>query len=323
MTRFMTAGSAAAALTLLATPALADCGEVSITEMDWASSAVVTGIASFLMEQGYGCTVTKVPSSTTPALVSVAETGDPDIVTELWTNGLPIFDEMVVSGLITPVADVLSDGGEEGWWIPAYLAEERPELTTLEGLKANAELFEGRFNTCPDGWSCKNSTYDLFFINGMDEAGFELFQHGSGETLATSIAAAYEDRAPWIGYYWSPTAVLGKYPMVKVDLGEVDAEAFECIADAECTGTEPSAYPVSPVKTVVTTDMADREPAIAALMEQVSFTNAQMNDVLAWQQDTGATNDEAAVYFLTNYAEVWSQWIDDTARERLSALISQ
>jgi glycine betaine/proline transport system substrate-binding protein len=46
---------------LVGTTAMADCGEVSITEMDWASSAVVTAVASFLMEQGYGCTVQKVP----------------------------------------------------------------------------------------------------------------------------------------------------------------------------------------------------------------------------------------------------------------------
>ena len=37
-------------------------GEVSITEMNWASSQVITEIAKFLMEQGYGCKVTKVPS---------------------------------------------------------------------------------------------------------------------------------------------------------------------------------------------------------------------------------------------------------------------
>ena len=30
-----------------------DCGEVSITEMNWASSAVVTQVSKFLMEQGY------------------------------------------------------------------------------------------------------------------------------------------------------------------------------------------------------------------------------------------------------------------------------
>ena len=47
-----------------ATFAAADCGEVSISEMDWASSAVVTYVAKFLMEQGYGCTVQTIPTTT-------------------------------------------------------------------------------------------------------------------------------------------------------------------------------------------------------------------------------------------------------------------
>ena len=52
-----------------------ECGEVSITEMDWASATIVTAVAKFLMEEGYGCSVTKVPSASVPALASVAETG--------------------------------------------------------------------------------------------------------------------------------------------------------------------------------------------------------------------------------------------------------
>ena len=55
----------------------AACGPVTITQMNWASSAVVTAVSSFLMEQGYGCTVKKVPTSTVPVLTSVAETGQP------------------------------------------------------------------------------------------------------------------------------------------------------------------------------------------------------------------------------------------------------
>ena len=54
-------GAAAAVLMTSGSAAYADCGEVSITEMDWASSAVVTAVATFLMEQGYGCSVQKVP----------------------------------------------------------------------------------------------------------------------------------------------------------------------------------------------------------------------------------------------------------------------
>ena len=71
------------------TAAYADCGDVTITEMNWASSAVVTAVASFLMEQGYGCNVQKVPSSTVTAITSITETGEPDILTEVWANSTP------------------------------------------------------------------------------------------------------------------------------------------------------------------------------------------------------------------------------------------
>ena len=54
--------------------------------MGWASITVVTSVAKFIMEQGYGCDVTVVPSDTVPAVTSVAENGEPDIVTELRLN---------------------------------------------------------------------------------------------------------------------------------------------------------------------------------------------------------------------------------------------
>ena len=304
----------------LSTAALAECGDVTITEMNWDSSAVVTGISKFLMEQGYGCTVQTVPSSTVPSLVSVAETGKPDIVTELWINGAQAYWEMEEAGTITTVADVLSDGGREGWWIPKYLVDEHPELATVEGVIANKDLLGGRFHNCPDGWACKNTNNDLTRNFGLVDAGFEIFGHGSGETLATSLAAAYESKEPWIGYYWAPTSLLGKYEMVAVDLGPYNEEIFLCAAREDCTAEGVSGWPVGPVKTVVTNDFADREPEIAELMSHVTFTNAEMSEILAWKEENNASNEEAAVHFLTSYKDVWPGWLNDEAREKLSAL---
>jgi glycine betaine/proline transport system substrate-binding protein len=56
-------------------------------------------------------------------------------------------------------------------------------------------------------------------------------------------------------------------------------------------------------------------------MKNVSFTNAQMGEVLAWQEENKASADEAAVYFLNKYSSVWSKWLNDKARNNLKALI--
>lgn len=301
--------------------ASADCGEVSITEMNWASSAVVTHVSKFLMEQGYGCTITLIPSSTVPALASVSETGKPDIVTELWINGAPSYEELEAAGTIETLGDVLSDGGIEGWWIPTYLADAHPELKTIEGLLANPELVGSRFHQCPEGWGCQRVNAALAEAFDLEGNGFEVFQHGSGETMATSIASAVESKEPWLGYYWAPTSVLGKYDMTSVDLGPYNEEAHLCNADPECTEVGKSSYPVGPVKTIVTTKFTAENPDVSAMMANVSFTNKQMGELLAWQEANTASAEETAVYFLTNYKEVWPNWINDEAKGKLAALL--
>lgn len=299
----------------------ADCGDVSLAEMNWPSAAVVAQVSKFIMEQGYGCNVTIVPTSTTPALVSIAENGTPDIAQELWVNGVSAYGQLQEEGKLVEVADTLSDGGVEGWWLPKYLVDAHPELATIEGVVANKDLVGGRFHQCPEGWGCKNGNDELTRNFGLVDAGFEIFQHGSGETLATSIASAYENQEPWFGYYWAPTSVLGKYPMVNVDLGAYDAEVFTCAADIDCDTTGKSSWPVAPVKSAVTTVFGEREPEAAELIKHVEFTNAQMGEVLAWAENNSASNEEAAVYFITNYSDVWSEWVNDAAKEKLAVLI--
>lgn len=321
----LVSAAALTAATFGGTTAFADghgaCGEVSITQMDWASAAVVTSVANFLMTEGYGCDVTVVPTTTVPAITSVAETGEPDIITELWTSYTEVYDELLAEGKIVEMSKVLSDGGVEAWWIPNYLAEAHPELTTLEGIKANPQLVGGRFHDCPAGWGCDVTNFNNFKAAGLGEAGVERFQHGSGETLAAAIAAAYEAKEPWFGYYWAPTSVLGKYPMVQIEMPEYNADAHICNGLEDCATPALSSYPKANVVTAVTTTFEEREPAIAEFLKNMTFTNAQMGEVLAWQESSNASNDEAAVYFLTTYPDVWSTWIDDGAKEKLSALL--
>jgi glycine betaine/proline transport system substrate-binding protein len=307
---------------MFGTTAMADCGEVSITEMDWASSAVVTAVSKFLMEEGYGCDVRVVPSSTVPALVSLAETGEPDILTEVWANSTPAYEPLLAEGKLIELGNVLSDGGVEAWWIPAYLAESNPELTTWDGIMANPAAVGGKFNDCPSGWACDIINNNNLIALEAEAGGLERFQHGSGETLQTSIAAAYADKAPWFGYYWAPTAVLGKYPMVRVEVAAYDAEAHACNGDIDCAAPKVSAYPAAKVVTAASAAFVEREGLVALMMSKVSFTNDQMGEVLAWRLDNNASYDEAAVYFLTTYKDVWGSWLGGKAKSKLAALLN-
>ncbi len=298
-----------------------ECGEVSIMQGDWGSAQIVTAVSKFLMEKGYGCEVTTAPLSSIPALASVAETGKPDILTEIWTNGAPAYQGLVDSGKIIPVADVLSDGGVEGFFVPTYLIEAHPELATIEGIVANPELVGNRFHNSPEGWVSINANTNILKASGALEAGLDNFVHGSGETLAASIATAFENKEPWFGFYWAPSAILGKYPMTQVDLGAHDPEKHACNITAECAAPAVTSYPRSVVVTVLSKDFMTKNPKISDLMTKLSFTNAQMGETLAWVEENSASYEEGAAYFLTTYKDVWGTWLNDAARENLSALL--
>ncbi|MFP7570723.1 ABC transporter substrate-binding protein [Marivita sp. S2033] len=298
------------------------CGDVTITQMNWDSAAIVTAVSQFLMEQGYGCDVTVVPSDTTPAVTSLSENNEPDIVTELWTNSTgDVYEKLKQDGRIVELGQVLDPGGVEGWWLPTYLVEEHPELATIEGVMENPDLVGGMFNNCPDGWGCRITSDNLIRAFDLENAGIEVFNHGSGETLATSMASAYQNQEPWFGYYWGPTTPLGKFDMTSIDLGEYDEQAHLANQNADTPDPKPSAFPSAPVLTVVTNDFKDNNPEIADLMSKVTFKTDTMSQLLAWKEENNASNEEAAVYFLQNNPDEWSGWLSDAAKEKLSALL--
>ncbi len=310
-----------AALCLSASGAHADCGDVSISEPNWSSGALLTSISKFLMEQGYGCSVTTLPGGSIPTLTSIAETGKPDIVAELYPNSAPIYYELEAEGKVASLSQVLSPGSIEGWWVPKYLADAHPEVTTIDGILADPSVVGGLFHNCPTGWGCRVKNDNLKVAFEFEAAGLEMFDHGSGETLASSIASAYEDKAPWFGYYWSPTALMGRYEMVQVDMGAFDEDAYACIKGDECANPQRTAFGASPAFIAATPDFQQREPDVADMLTMVSFTNAEMQQLLAWQEDNNASSDETAVYFLQNFQDHWSGWLNDAARENLSALL--
>ena len=301
--------------------AQAECGEVSVGEMNWASASIITNITEFLMEQGYGCDVTVVPSATTTAITSLAENNEPDVVPELWVNSAPLYFKLEEQGKVQKATDVFSDGGSENWWVPDYLVEEHPELATIEGVLNNPELVGGRFHNCPDGWGCRIANDNLVQAFEFEENGMEVFNHGSGETLAASMASAYENEEPWFGYYWGPTAPLGRYNMVAVDMGPHDADIHACNQTPDCENPRKSSYPAAPVLTVVTADFAARQPEVFELVSNISFTTQELSNLLAWQADNGASSEEAAVHYLTTSKDTWMDWVNATAAEKLSAII--
>jgi len=297
-----------------------ECGQVTIADMNWNSATLIANVDRFILQHGFGCDAELVPGDTMPTGAAMIEKGQPDIAPEFWSNAMKeALDKGVAEGRIRYAGVTLSDGGEEGFWVPAYMVEKDPSLATIEGIKANAKLFKhpedpalSAFFGCPAGWNCQISSSNLFAAMDLSSAGFDLIDPGSGAGLSGSIAKAYERNEAWFGYYWAPTAILGKYKMVKVDFGSgIDVKQFkECVTQNDCMDPKPTMYPPSAVDSVVTEKFAQRAPEALAYLSGRSFTNAQMNTLLAWMEDQQADGEYTAEYFLNNYQDTWSKWLD-------------
>ena len=306
-----------------------DCGRVQIADMNWDSATLLANIDRFILAHGYGCEAELVAGDTMPTGTSMIERGQPDIAPELWTNSFAdALDDGVEEGRLMIAGWSLSDGGEEGYWVPTFMVEENPELATIEGVIANADLFthpedpsRSAIYGCPAGWNCQITARNNYVALNLESEGFDLVDPGSGAALAGTIARAVEREEPWFGYYWSPTSVLGKYDMTMVDLGTgVDEEHYlECISQEDCVDPRPTMWPSSPVQTVTTADFAERAPEAYAYLERRSFTNDEMNEMLAWMEENQADGEFAMEYFMLTYDHMWREWLDDDAAERVAA----
>lgn len=325
---------AAFALALAVSPqaqAAEECGRVTIADMNWNSATLIAHVDKFILTHGYNCAAEVVPGDTMPTGASMVEKGEPDIAPEFWTTN---FKAALAQGIeekrLKVAGDTLIDGGEEGFWVPAYMVEKDASLATIEGVKANAKLFEhpedpdkSGFMSCPAGWGCQVINDNLFRALDLAGSGFDLVDPGSGAGLAGSIAKAYERNEAWFGYYWAPTAVLGKYDMVKVDFGTgVNQTHFDtCISQNECADPKPSMFPAAPVKVITTTAFADRAPEAYAYLANRGYKNAQVNKVLAWMEDEQADGEIAMEHFLREYEDTWTAWVPaDVAQKVKDAL---
>jgi glycine betaine/proline transport system substrate-binding protein len=298
--------------------------------MDWASAEMFAHIDKVILENAYGCEVELVPGATMPTATSMMEKGEPDVAPELWINAVRVaLDAATEEGRLHYAAEVFSDTGEEGWWIPQYLADANPDIQTVEDALNRPDLFphpEGdgaALYTCPSGWNCQLSTNNLFTAYGAEAKGFRIVDPGSGGALAGAIGEAYEKGEGWFGYYWAPTAILGKYPMkmLSFDVPHSKEEWDTCTSQEDCADPQKNSWVVSSVYTVVT-DRFMQEAGIG--MDYISkraLPNSTINALLAWKDDNQATGEDAAMHFIENYTE-WHDWVDFGARLKVSNAVN-
>lgn len=324
------AGAACALIGMTGAALAQDCGDITIAEMNWASAELMANVDAIILEEGYGCDVELVPGATTTTFASMSEKGQPDIAGELWINSIqePLakaYDE----GTMVMALDGPITGLGEGWWVPPYFVEAHPDLKTVLDIVEHPELFPhpedpdvGAFYGCPAGWACQMNNANLFRAFNMEDKGWRLVDPGSAAGLDGSISKAVERGENWFGYYWAPTSIIGKYGLKLVPWG-VDYAGDEnwnnCISleVIDCEDPQQTAWVKSQVHSVVAKGFAEKGGPAYDYIKVRIFPGTVMNEMLAYMTDNQAAGEDAAVEFLLEHEDVWTQWVPADIAEKV------
>ena len=138
------------------------------------------------------------------------------------------------------------------------------------------------------------------------------------------MAKAVERGDNWFGYYWSPTAMIGKYKMVPVNFGVPYAGSDNwdgCIVkpEQECSNPKPSAWTTSVVNTVLSDRFKKAGGSATSYFSKRVYPGPVMNGMLVYMQENQAGGADAAVEFLQKHEDVWTKWVSSSVASKVKS----
>jgi glycine betaine/proline transport system substrate-binding protein len=292
-------------------------------DAQWESIQVHNSIAQTIIEEGLGYP-TDVISGSTPATFTGFVDGEIDIYMELWQDNIQEqYDKAVENGDIIILSSNFDDNAQ-GLYVPSYVIEGEPDrgiepmapdLKTVEDLKKYPEVFKdeedpskGRVYGAPPGWAVDEIMQEKFKTKGLDEK-FNYFSPGSDSALAASLSSAYEKGEPWVGYYWEPTWVSGKYDITLLEDDPFNEEDWE-------NGYQTEFKPVD-VTIGVHNSVEEKAPEVVEFLKKYKTSSALTAETLAYMQDNDASIDEAAEWFLKEKEDIWTKWVSEDVAKKV------
>jgi glycine betaine/proline transport system substrate-binding protein len=221
MLRTLTTGIGAAAIAALALAGSA-FGEVpeskdpiKLTIHDWTGQYITTHIMGRVLEE-MGYTVEYVQADYIAQFAGL-ESGDLHVAMEMWeTTGKQAMDASLKTGKTVDLGETGMVAIEE-WWYPIYMKERCPGLPDWKALNECAKAFstpetapKGRYLGGPVTWAGFDD--ERVEALGMD---FEVVHAGTDAALFAELQSAYERKAPWLGWiytpHWAPIKFKGEW----------------------------------------------------------------------------------------------------------------
>ncbi|HVM00439.1 MAG TPA: glycine betaine ABC transporter substrate-binding protein [Egibacteraceae bacterium] len=323
-------------------------GTITFWDGQWESLDVNNAIAAFVLEHGYGYDTETVVLAA-PVMEQALPQGDIDVVMELWAvNRVEWYEQVIAEGTVIDIGPVL-ERATQGYYVPRFVIEgddargiepAAPDLESVFDLPDYADVFAdpedpGRaaLVNCPPDWECAAITEVKFAAYGLlDDVNIR--SPGSPGALDAELVGAYERGEPVVGYYWEPTALMGRFDFVQLDEPEWTEECEAANEQAREQGLASADVPAPadvpeeagcgfqthPVTKGIHAGLQERAPEAVEFLERMEVGTDPLNEAGAFIVEHDADAQDAALWFFENY-DHWRDWLDGEPLERVEGAL--
>lgn len=275
-----------------------DCGSYAIAMHAWvgytASAQVITNVA-----EAAGCTITQTQLDEAAVTYDAMEAGTIDLVVEDWGGGR--WQEWADRGAVVELG---SNGniGHIGMYVPAWMAEEYPDITDAANLNKYADLFVTPESKGKGAWLEGPPGYTTIGEKQIsaNKLNYSIVSTGSEQALIDAFTKGTEDKTAVLGYWWTP-----HYLLAKLNLVEVKFPASDWTDPAEASGL--TGHPEQELQKLASKKAAESTDAFGKIIKNFTWTNDDQNSVAA-DIDGGMDPKEAAQKWIDANADTVASW---------------
>jgi glycine betaine/proline transport system substrate-binding protein len=279
---------------------------VNIAANPWPGSYANAHVAAVILQRELGLDV-RIVEIDENAQWAGLDDGSIDASLEVWPSGhadnvATYIDELGTVEDGGPLGAV----GQIGWFIPTYVLDAYPAMTSWEGLRGA----EGVFATTETRTSGRFLAADPSFVQ-FDDAiirnlGLDLVvvQSGSEAAQLATVEAAIGRREPVLFYFYTPHWLHARHELTMVEL-PAWTEACEALPAAQ----RDCGYPEDILFKAFHAGLAARLPEAHALLSALRLTNADQDAITFAMDVEGASPDAAARAWVDANEAVWRAWL--------------